>query len=65
MFPPRQQAFLWWAAHAEQVALAYLLLGLLFFMSNRYRLMLVCLGCSAAISLYYYESNQAMLSHVL
>lgn len=61
MFPPRQAAFLWWAAHAEYVSLGYLMLGLLFFMTDRTRLMWVCIGCSAAISFYYHETGQQML----
>lgn len=65
MFPPRQAAFEWWAAHAVGVALGYLALGLVFLAVDRSRLMLVCFGCSAAISFYYHESNQSPLNDAL
>ncbi len=58
MFPPRHPAFDWWAAHAVQVALGYLALGLIFLILNKSRLLLVCFGCSAAISFFYYETNK-------
>jgi len=62
MFPPRQVAvFEWWAAHAAGVALGYLLLGIFFLTIDRPRLMLVCFGCSAAISFYYHESGLSPL----
>lgn len=60
MFPPRQAAFLWWAAHAQYVSLGYLALGLAFFITDRTRLMWVCIGCSAAISFYYHETGQQL-----
>ncbi len=65
MFPPKQSAFEWWAAHAVGVALGYLALGLFFLTIDRTRLMLVCFGCSAAISFYYHESGQLPVSDVI
>ena len=57
MLPARYPRLHWWAAQAHWVALAYLLaaMGLLVF--NRTRLMFVCLGCSAAICLFFNETG--------
>jgi hypothetical protein len=60
MFPPDNPATIWWADHAVYVALGYLALGMVFLMTNKTRLMFVCLGCSAAISLFKNEQ----LSHL-
>lgn len=58
LFPVPGTAFAGWAANAQWVALAYLFLGLFFLIINRFRLMFVCFGCSAAISFYYQETAQ-------
>ena len=65
MFPPKQPTFEWWAAHAVGAALGYLALGLFFLTIDRTRLMLVCFGCSAAISFYYHEIGQLPLGDAL
>lgn len=65
MFPPRQAVFEWWASHAVGVALGYLILGIFFLATDRSRLMLVCFGCSAAISFYYHESGLSPLNDTL
>ena len=65
MFPPKQPAFEWWAAHAVDAALGYLALGLVFLAIDRTRLMLVSFGCSAAISFYYHESGQLSVGDAL
>ncbi|MFN8301649.1 MAG: hypothetical protein U0U46_04105 [Saprospiraceae bacterium] len=57
MFPFSLPACDWWAGHAQWVAVAYLLLGIIFLIFNRFRLMFVCFGCSAAISFFYHESQ--------
>ena len=55
IFPVQHPFFQYWRGHAEYVSLAYLFLGLVFFMTHRPRLMLACFGCSAAISFYFFE----------
>lgn len=40
---------------AEWVALGYAALGLLFFIANRFGMMIVCMGCAAAICFYFVE----------
>ncbi|MBK6932019.1 MAG: hypothetical protein IPH12_14595 [Saprospirales bacterium] len=55
MAAARQQVLLWWAAQAAWVALGYLLLAMVLLVFNRTRLMFVCLGCSAAICLFFNE----------
>lgn len=55
MFPVRHPALVWWSARAAWVATGYLVLAMILLVFNRTRLMFVCLGCSAAISLYFNE----------
>ena len=57
IFPPRHPVFTWWAGQAVAVAIGFLLLGIFFLTINKSRLMFVCLGCSAAISFFYHESQ--------
>ncbi len=56
IFPLPYPIFQAWRAASAQVSLAYLILGLVFLIYNRPRLMLACFGCSGAISFYYYET---------
>ena len=55
---PSQNLFLqWWANQALYIAVAYLLLGLIFLLVNWPRLMFVCMGCSAVICFFHHEKN--------
>jgi len=47
-----------WAAKARWIALGYLLAGMTLLLLRRTRLMFVCLGCSAAICLFFNELEQ-------
>ncbi len=47
-----------WAAQARWIALGYLLAGMGLLLFRRTRLMFVCLGCSAAICLFFNELEQ-------
>ncbi len=55
IFPPAHPAFQWWAEQAFFIAMGFLLIGLIFLIVNRNRLMFVCLGCSAVISFFKAE----------
>lgn len=55
LLPARMPLMVWWVAQARWVALGYILLAMALLMFNRTRLMFVCLGCSAAICLYFNE----------
>lgn len=44
----------WWAAW---IALAYVVLAMVLLIFNQTRLMFVCLGCSAAICLFFNETR--------
>jgi hypothetical protein len=55
LFPPDIPVFRWWSEQVMYIALGYLALGLLFLTLGKIRLMFVCFGCSAAISLYEIE----------
>lgn len=57
MMPLHQPLLEWWAAQAQWLALAYVLTAMALLIFNRTRLMFVCLGCSAAICLYFNETN--------
>ncbi len=57
MFPLPLPACQWWAEQAQWVAVGYLVIGVIFLIFNRFRLMFVCFGCSAAISFFYHESQ--------
>ena len=46
-------ALQFWAERAGWIALGYLLFGMFLLTLRRTRLMFVCLGCSAAISLFF------------
>ena len=59
LLPARVPLLVWWAAQAQWVALGYILLAMALLMFNRTRLMFVCLGCSAAICLYFNETKAA------
>ena len=59
IFPSHQPLLDWWAAQAQWVALGYVLLAMALLVFNRTRLMFVCLGCGAAICLFYNEMNTA------
>jgi hypothetical protein len=56
IFPADHPLIRSWADNAVFVALGYLALGLFFFIINRTRLMMVCMGCSAAICFYFVET---------
>lgn len=56
IFPPQQACFQWWADQAIYIALGYLALGLFFLVTDKPRLMFVCLGCSAAICFFKNEA---------
>lgn len=47
-----------WAEQARWIALGYLLAGMGLLLLRRTRLMFVCLGCSAAICLFFNELEQ-------
>lgn len=55
IFPADQPGLLWWSMQAHWIALVYMLLGLCFLAINNKRLMMVCMGCSAAICFYELE----------
>lgn len=55
--PARNPLMAWWVAQAQWVALGYTLLAMALLMFDRTRLMFVCLGCSAAICLYFNEKK--------
>ncbi len=55
--PTRNPLLTWWAAQAQWVALGYTLLAMVLLIFDRTRLMFVCLGCSAAICLYFNEKQ--------
>ena len=58
IFPPDWLLLKWGANFAFQFLLGYLALGLLFFAVHQTRLMFVCFGCTAVLSLYLkYASN--------
>ncbi len=59
LLPARAPLMKWWVAQAQWVALGYILLAMVLLMFNRTRLMFVCLGCSAAICLYFNETKTA------
>ncbi|MFN4080377.1 MAG: hypothetical protein ACK4NS_05720 [Saprospiraceae bacterium] len=40
---------------AERVALGYVVMGMVFFVANRFGMMIVCMGCAAAICFYFVE----------
>lgn len=52
-----------WAAQARWIALGYLLAGMGLLVFRRTRLMFVCLGCSAAICLFFNELEQKNNDH--
>ncbi|MBL7775605.1 MAG: hypothetical protein JNK89_06350 [Saprospiraceae bacterium] len=55
----------WWAQQAHWIALAYVLAAMALLVFNRTRLMFVCLGCSAAICLFYNETQARPPEHTL
>lgn len=55
IFPMDHPAAYWWIAHAETVALGYLVVSLVALVCDWPKLMFVSLGCSAIIGLYYHE----------
>ena len=55
IFPAPNPLMRSWAGSVVFVCLGYLLLGLLFFLVNRARLMFVCMGCCAAICFFHLE----------
>lgn len=55
IFPSEQTVLQWWAAQAHWIALAYLVLGLFFLTLDNKKLMMVSMGCSAAICFYEIE----------
>lgn len=57
MAPIHQPLMEWWAAQAQWLALGYVFVAMVLLMFNRTRLMFVCLGCSAAICLFFNETN--------
>lgn len=61
MFPTENALLQWWAARSAWVSLSYLTMGMLLLVLNRTRLMLVCLGCSAAVSFFAIEKAQRRL----
>lgn len=62
LLPARLPLMAWWVAQAQWVALGYILLAMALLMFNRTRLMFVCLGCSAAICLYFNETKAVRYS---
>ncbi len=55
MFAAHEPRLAWWAAQAGWVALGYVLVAMALLVYKRTRLMFVCLGCSAAICLFFNE----------
>lgn len=55
MLSAQQPDLHWWARQAKWIALAYVLLAMGLLIFHRTRLMFVCLGCSAAICLFFNE----------
>ncbi|MCC6460551.1 MAG: hypothetical protein IT260_08785 [Saprospiraceae bacterium] len=55
MAAAERPALHWGATQAAWVACIYLLMAMALLVFSRTRLMFVCLGCSAAISLFFYE----------
>lgn len=57
MLPSKQPQYLWWTRQAQWLALGYVLSAMVLLIFNRTRLMFVCLGCSAAICLFFSETK--------
>ncbi len=57
MAPLHHPLFVWWTRQAQWLALGYVLIAMLLLIFNRTRLMFVCLGCSAAICLFFSETK--------
>lgn len=62
MYAAHDPALKFWAAQAQWIALSYFLAGMTLFMFRRTRLMFVCLGCSAAISLFFSETHAGRMA---
>lgn len=60
IFPNQNYYLQWWADQSLYIAIAYLVLGLLFLLINWPRLMFVCMGCSAVICFFYHEKNNLL-----
>jgi hypothetical protein len=63
MWAAQMPALQFWAAQAQWIALAYLLTGMVLLVFRRTRLMFVCLGCSAAICLFFNEIQAPGAKH--
>lgn len=61
MLAAQEPPLRWWAAQAKWIALGYVLLAMGLLIFRRTRLMFVCLGCSAAICLFYTEIQRKPL----
>lgn len=55
MFPPAYPLMAQWAGSVVWIAVGYVGLGLFFLIFKKTRLMFVCFGCGAAISLFQLE----------
>lgn len=59
MLSAHQPQLRWWADLADWIALGYVVMAMGLLIFHRTRLMFVCLGCSAAICLFFNEIQQA------
>jgi endonuclease/exonuclease/phosphatase (EEP) superfamily protein YafD len=64
IFPPDSYTMKWWSSRAELISLLYLFFGMFFLVFQKPKLMLVTMGCSAAIAFYINETTNKTIKSV-